>query len=113
MILSHDTGQLRELQSQLTLYVGGSAVRWSPDGLSLAMRATDSKGCQGIFRIDAATGEATPIALSSRGPVGEGESYTDPLWAPDGKRIYYHRFGAGKFARLLSNATFLLEMRRK
>ncbi|MBI3491410.1 MAG: PD40 domain-containing protein [Acidobacteria bacterium] len=90
VILSHATGQLRELQPQLTIYVGGAALRWSPDGLSLAIQATDSKGRQGIFRIDATTGEATPIALSSRGPVG-GESFIGPAWAPDGKRIYYNR----------------------
>ena len=91
VILSHDTGQLRELRPQLKIYGGGSGVQWSPDGLSLAITATDSKGRHGIFRIDAATGEATPIAPDSRGPVGDGESFTDPMWAPDGKKIYYSR----------------------
>jgi dipeptidyl aminopeptidase/acylaminoacyl peptidase len=86
MILSHETGQLRELQSQLNIYSGGGSMRWSPDGLSLAIRATSSKGRQGVFRIDTATGEATPIALST-----EGEILLDPMWAPDGKRIYYRR----------------------
>lgn len=90
-ILSHDTEQLRELRPGLNIYAGQAPLRWSPDGLSLAITGTDSKGRQGIFRIDVATGEATPIALSSRGPVGEGESFNDPMWAPDGKRIYYRR----------------------
>ncbi|MBI4473286.1 MAG: PD40 domain-containing protein [Acidobacteria bacterium] len=89
-ILSYDTGQLRELRPGLNIYVGGTSPRWSLDGGSLAINATDSKGRQGIFRIDAVTGEATPLALSSRGPVG-GESFINPIWAPDGKRIYYSR----------------------
>jgi Tol biopolymer transport system component len=99
VIHSQDTGELRELRPGLNIYAGGPGARWSPDGRSLAIQATDSKGRQGIFRIDAATGEATPIALSSRGPVGEGESFTSPIWAPDGKKIYYNRVNpAGHFA---------------
>jgi Tol biopolymer transport system component len=101
-VLSQDTGQLRELRPQLNIYVGGSPVRWSPDGQSLAIQATDSKGRQGIFRIDATTGEAAPIALSTRGPVGEGESFTNPLWASDGKRIFYNRISrAGNFVMIV------------
>ena len=90
-ILSEDTGRLRELRPQLEIYVGGAGLRWSPDGRSLAIQATDSKGRQGIFRIDAVTGEATPIALSSREPGGQGDSFTGPMWAPDGQSIYYSR----------------------
>lgn len=97
MILSHDTGQLRELRPQLNIYGGGPGLRWSPDGLSLAIQATDSKGRQGVFRIDTATGEATPIALSS-----EGETLLGPVWEPDGKRIYYSRFDrAGGFTAIV------------
>jgi Tol biopolymer transport system component len=88
--LSADTGRLRELDPQLNIYVGGTGVRWSPDGRSLAIQATDSQGRQGIFRIDAETGEATPLALSSRG-VGDGGSLANPMWAPDGKTLYYQR----------------------
>jgi Tol biopolymer transport system component len=90
-ILSEDTGRVRELRPQLDIYVGGAGLRWSPDGRSLAIQATDAKGRQGVFRIDAVTGEATPIALSSREPGGLGESFTGPMWAPDGKSIYYSR----------------------
>ena len=91
MILSHDTGQLRELHHQLQIAPGGASLRWSPDGLSLALQATDAKGRQGIFRIDATTGEATPIALSSNGPGGQGGTLYGPKWAPDGRKIYYTR----------------------
>jgi Tol biopolymer transport system component len=84
-------GRLRELRPQLEIYVGGAGLRWSPDGRSLAIQATDSKGRQGIFRIDALTGEPTPVVLSSREPGAAGDSFAGPMWAPDGKRIYYSR----------------------
>jgi Tol biopolymer transport system component len=86
-ILSRDSGQVRELPPQVKAFLPG--LQWSPDGLSLAISGSDAKGRQGIFRIDATTGEATAIALSSPGPAGGG-MYLFPVWAPDGKRIYYH-----------------------
>jgi Tol biopolymer transport system component len=86
MILSHDTGQLREVQPQLNIYSGGPGVRWSPDGRSLAIQARDAKGRRGLFRIDATTGEAVPIALS-----GEEGRFSGPVWSADGKRLYYSR----------------------
>ena len=93
-ILSEDTGRVRELRPQLSIYMGGAGPRWSPDGRSLAIRATDAKGRQGLFQIDAATGEATSIALSS-----DGERFDSPMWAADGKKIYYLRINpAGGFA---------------
>ena len=110
VILSHDTGQLHELQPQLKIFPSAPDLRWSPDGLSLAIQATDAKGRQGIFRIDATTGEATPIVLSSFGAVG-GESVTGLVWAPDGKRLYYIRINPAVQIRLLSSATFPPAMR--
>ncbi len=92
VIQSQETGALRELPVALNIYGGGPGPRWSPDGLALAIQATDPKGRQGLFRIDVTSGEATPIALSTRGPVGGGEVFTNPMWAADGKRIYYSRF---------------------
>lgn len=96
-ILSLGTGQLRELRPQLNIHSSGPGLRWSPDGLSLAIRATDSKGRQGVFRINTATGEATSVALSS-----EGEALLGAIWAPDGKRMYYSRRNwAGQFTVLV------------
>jgi Tol biopolymer transport system component len=97
VILSCDTGQVRELQSPLGAWVGGAGavLQWSPDGLFLAIQAADVKERQGIFRVDATTGEATPIALSSYGSAGGGEYFMNPAWAPDGKSIYYSRYQGG------------------
>lgn len=91
VIQSQDAGALRELPIALNIYGGGPGPRWSPDGRTLAIQATDSKGRQGLFGIDVTTGEATPIVLSTRGVVGGGEVFINPMWALDGKRIYYSR----------------------
>lgn len=95
VIQSQETGELRELRPGLNIYSGGPGPRWSPDGLSLAIQGTDPKGRQGIFRIDTTTGEASPIALGTRMPAGGGESLSGPLWAPDGRKIYYSRLSSG------------------
>ena len=94
VIQSLDTGALRELPMALNIYGGGPGPRWSPDGRALAIQATDPKGRQGVFQIDATTGETSVIALSTRGPAGGGETFTNPIWAPDGKRLYYSRIDA-------------------
>ena len=102
MILSPDTGQLRELHLQVNISIMAAwsqLMRWSPDGLSLAVPATDVQGRQGLFRIDATTGEASPIVLGSPGPTGGGtptpSRALNPVWAPDGRKIYYLRFDPG------------------
>ena len=99
-ILSSDTGHLRELTSELNIYVGGARLRWSPDGRALAVQATDSKGRRGIFRIDAATGETTPMVFSTGGD--EQERVTAPIWGADGRTLYYIRVNAaGAFAAIV------------
>lgn len=84
-IRSLETGQVRELRPQIVPY---TTVRWSPDGRAFAVDGTDFKGRQGIFRIDAQSGEVSPIALSE-----PSENLGLPNWSPDGKKIYYVRGG--------------------
>ncbi len=81
VIRSVETGQVRELRPNLGLLY---LPRWAPDGRSFVSMGTDFQGRQGINKIDAATGEATPIAISSPGSL-----FRMPQWSPDGKRIYY------------------------
>ena len=102
MILSPDTGQLRELHPPVSISIMAAwsqLMRWSPDGLSMAVPATDAQGRQGIFRIDATTGEASPIVFGSPGPTGAGaptpSRALNPVWAPDGRKIYYLRVDPG------------------
>ncbi|MBI3697316.1 MAG: PD40 domain-containing protein [Acidobacteria bacterium] len=84
-IRSVETGDTRELRLKLDYL---NYLRWAPDGRSLAVSGTDLKGRQGIYRIDAQSGEASPIALR---PPGEPFLWIWPEWAPDGKRIFYRR----------------------
>jgi len=64
---------------------GGHAFQldWSPDGRSLLGQGRNELG-NGFFRIDAHTGEVTPIM--------QPESYFEsPVWSSDGKAIFYRR----------------------
>ena len=84
-IRSVDTGEVRELHPQPSLeWIQGPS--WAPDGRSLVVSGADPKGRQGIFRIDAETGEVVPIVA----PTPERLSYEGFFWSPDGKRMYYH-----------------------
>lgn len=74
------TGDERELRPKL-LYFGG--ISWSPSGDALVTSGTDIKGRNGIFRIDALTGEASMIVEGSRSAY--------PRWSPDGKAIFYRK----------------------
>ncbi len=80
-IRSLETGQVRELRPSLRAF---NWLRWSPDGRSFIAQGRDFQGRQGVYRIDAETGEAVPIAVRS-----PGGGFQLPQWSPDGKRIYY------------------------
>ncbi|MBZ5585311.1 MAG: hypothetical protein LAQ30_24530 [Acidobacteriia bacterium] len=80
-IRSVETGQVRELQPNLSMIFLPS---WAPDGRAFVFEGTDFQGREGIYRIDAETGEAAPIAVSP--PEGR---FRMPQWSPDGKKIYY------------------------
>jgi Tol biopolymer transport system component len=79
-IQSLDTGAVREVPLQLAYIY---TYDWSPDGTSFIARATDLKGRQGVFRIDAQSGAVQPVALN--GDVG----HFHPEWSRDGMTIYY------------------------
>jgi Tol biopolymer transport system component len=56
---------------------------WSPDGRLFLAGAADLQGRQGIFQIDAATGNVTPLLLNS-----DAERHFTPHWAADGRHFY-------------------------
>ncbi len=90
-IRSLETGQVRELRPKLREFW---YPRWAPDGRSFVVQGADSQGRQGIYRIDAETGEAAPIAMST-----PEVRFQMPQWwpdgkSPDGRRIYYRGQGA-------------------
>jgi Tol biopolymer transport system component len=82
-IRSVETGQVRELRPNLRTF---NWPRWAPDGRSLMCMGTDPQGRQGIYGINAVTGEVNPVALSA-----PGSFLQYPEWSPDGKKIYFER----------------------
>ena len=74
-------------------------LSWAPDSRSLAILGTDLKGREGIFRIDAGTGEVTPILV----PTPERLSYEGFFWSPDGTRLYFHSQAGRIYERNLSS----------
>jgi Tol biopolymer transport system component len=90
-IWSAETGQLREIQPRLNYW---EWPQWAPDGRSLIAEGQDLKNRQGAYRIDAQTGEATPIVMSET-----GRRLANPQWSPDGTRLYYRdRPGTDSFS---------------
>ena len=89
-ILSLETGKQEELSPRMTFI---SRLRWSPDGRSILASGRDERGRGGLYRIDAQTGDVSPV-LQSGGRRFPWES----AWSPDGRTIYYE-MGAGIVAR--------------
>lgn len=89
-MFSLDTGQVvRESHPRMTS-VGNAQL--APDGSSFAVQGIDLKGRLGIFLVDALTGEVTPVAVAEDpGAEGQRESLLNPVWSPDGKKLYYQR----------------------
>ena len=89
MIVIHsvDTDEVRDLLPQLPYIQEYRGLRSSPHGQSLLVSGGDNKGRYGFYRIDAQTGEATPVVQSDL----HIRSYAHPKLSPDGRAIFYHR----------------------
>ena len=87
-IRSIETGETRELQTKPVLpwFVG---LSWRPDGRSFTVLGTDLKGRDGIFTVDAQTGQVTPVVIPI--PLSERPTYQGFFWSRDQKRLYYQR----------------------
>ena len=89
-IQSFETGRLEELYPRMTSL---SRLRWSPDGRSILASGLDERGRGGLYRIDAQTGDVSPVVQS-----GGRRIAWDCAWSPDGRMVYYE-FGQGIKAR--------------
>jgi len=67
---------------------GERYLRWSPDGRQLLANGTDNQNRRGLFVIDVATGEASPVAIGRRQRYGR--------WSHDGKAVFYVHLGGEK-----------------
>jgi Tol biopolymer transport system component len=89
-LLTLETAKQEELHPRMNNIV---RLRWSPDGRSIMASGRDERDRRGLYRIDAQTGEVSPVVLSG----GMGVVWQS-AWAPDGRTIYY-TMGAGIIAR--------------
>ncbi len=76
------TGEEREL----SVKVHGPRIRacWSPDGLSFLVTGEDNKGRDGVYHIDAQTGDLAPVKRAD-----PGEHFRQAVWSSDGTAIFY------------------------
>jgi Tol biopolymer transport system component len=79
------TGQTRDVAVRLSS-LGVAAPQWSPDGRSVLVRGRDLQNRSGRFRVDVATGEATPVVLWNESRATE---YGRFVWSPDGRGVFY------------------------
>ena len=80
-ILSLETGKIRELHPDLTMF---GFPRWAPDGRAVSVEGTGKDGREGIFRVDAQTGDVVPIIL-----IDKGTSIYSHRWLKNGKAMIY------------------------
>jgi Tol biopolymer transport system component len=84
VIRSVETDVEREITPALSFF---RPPQWSPDSRSFIVAGMDTKGVGGIYRIDAQTGETTPVVQVAQ---GLGTSIIQQVtWSRDGKSIYY------------------------
>ncbi len=98
-IRSIRTGEERRLPLTVTR-AHAFQLHWSPDGRSLLAQGRSPKlrgpGVQAFYRIDAHTGEITPIVIRTLGLPSNNPEVTQgvmecPVWSSDGKAIFYRR----------------------
>jgi len=83
-ILDEKTGRIRELNVRLPMIFFGSWI--PPDGRDLSAGSYDNKeGRNEIYRLDAQTGDVTPLV---RFEPGRGSRAC--VWSSDGKRLFYN-----------------------
>ena len=85
VIVIHDADTnnvVRELRPQVNY---PTSLRWSPDGKTLLVSASDTRGRIGVLRIDAQSGESETVTT----PRDDFWRGFRPEWSPDGRRIYF------------------------
>jgi len=83
-----DTGQVvREVRPKVGWFSPPS-LQMAPDGQSFTVYGLDLKGRRGIFRVDAESGEVTPLVIAEETPADDALS---PVAAADGKSLFFTR----------------------
>jgi Tol biopolymer transport system component len=82
-IFSVETGKERELLINLE---NVRRPQWSPDSREILVNAIDAQGRQGLFRVDARSGDATLVGLTE-----PETTFTWGMWSRDGKSVLFLR----------------------
>lgn len=85
LIRSVETGKERQLPLRIRRF-HAFQPRWSPDGHSLLAQGRNYKGRAGLYRIDAQTGEVTPIVQTRTACPPDCIEW--PTGSPDGKFFF-------------------------
>jgi Tol biopolymer transport system component len=82
VIRSLEPNEERELAAKLAHI---ERVRWSPDGRSLLVSGSDSKGRGGLYSVDVKSGALSPVVVEA------GASFRgfEGVWSTDGKALFY------------------------
>ncbi|MEE9128931.1 MAG: protein kinase [Phycisphaerales bacterium] len=94
VIRSVESGQERDLSPKTTVGVAQEywklAPQWSPDGGSILVTGKDSKDSEGLYLVDAETGNVTPIVQDESKKAGGDHTHRSwPVFSNDGKQIYF------------------------
>ncbi len=81
VIRAMDTGKERELSISMRNF---RTAGWSPDGRAVLVTGQDKDSREGIYSVDAQTGDSNPLLLSGSSPV-----VPYPVWSSDFNLIYY------------------------
>jgi Tol biopolymer transport system component len=87
-IRSVETGKTRELAPSPGFFILDS-LKWAPDGRSLFIAGQDAKGRDGIFRVDAQSGQSEVVV------PGAGLNGVFVACSPDGRKLYYRSHASG------------------
>jgi Tol biopolymer transport system component len=78
----------REIMPQLAWIISYHGLRWSRDGRYIFVRGTDRKGREGLYKVNAQTGETDPVVYAETG----GGVQEAPVCSPNGDTLYYVRW---------------------
>ena len=85
-IVSADGTQVRHVRPQLSAF---GPLRWDADNAGFIVAGADTKRRQGLFRVDATSGSATALLVST-----ESDSHFVPARTADGRELLYRHVNA-------------------
>jgi Tol biopolymer transport system component len=87
-------GTERDIVPRLSRIIDYLGIRWTPDGRAIVVRGVAPGGREGLYRVDAQTGDTELLTLGVTSP---------PVWSPDARTMYYLRaVGSDRSTRIMA-----------